>query len=152
MGEETTPGRTIISRRDAERHRVRGENAAGPCAFDVVACTPSSSRSANKRVSPRVSPRQGSTTTIRPIEEVIVHPVATGDPSLPPRGKKVFFEFGRGRGKRGEGRGRPSRRRSTVCRRTRRGYVEGRRGGGGSEKGKDARTDEWRSRVDNDAC
>lgn len=24
--------------------------------------------------------------------------------------------------------------------------------GGGSEKGKDARTDEWRSRVDNDAC
>lgn len=80
--DEETPGRTIISRRDAKRHRVRGENAAGPCAFDVVACTPSS-RSTNKRVSPRVSLRQGSTTIIRLIEQVIIVSV-TGDPSTPP--------------------------------------------------------------------
>lgn len=65
----------------AKRHRNRGENAAGPCAFDVVACTPSS-RSTNERVSPRVFSHR-STTTTAPIERVI-----SGDPS-PPR--VIFF-------------------------------------------------------------
>lgn len=65
----------------AKRHRNRGENAAGPCAFDVVACTPSS-RSTNERVFPRVFSHR-STTTTAPIERVI-----SGDPS-PPR--VIFF-------------------------------------------------------------
>lgn len=113
----------------AKRHRNRGENAAGPCAFDVVACTPSS-RSTNERVSPRVlSHRQGSTTTTAPIERVI-----SGDPSPP-----QWFFSPRSRGwERGEGGTRIPRGGLS------RGYVEG------GEEGKDA-TDEWRSRVE-DAC
>lgn len=113
----------------AKRHRNRGENAAGPCAFDVVACTPSS-RSTNERVSPRVFSHR-STTTTAPIERVI-----SGDPSPP-----QWFFSPRSRGwERGEEGGV----RVSLEGGLSRGYVEG------GEEGKDA-TDEWRSRVE-DAC